>query len=123
MGILLSIGALDSAGILQQFSTFLQQTNLGERAIATAIGEHGAPIIVTIIIIINIIIVLMASDLSLSSLSGLASAVIDNVPLVAATMGMYDMSSNPQDSQLWQLIAYCAGTGGSLLVSAIDGSA
>ncbi|KAG2495836.1 hypothetical protein HYH03_006075 [Edaphochlamys debaryana] len=47
---------------------------------------------------------------------GLASAVVDNVPLVAATMGMYDMTSYPQDASLWQLIAYCAGTGGSLLI-------
>jgi len=47
---------------------------------------------------------------------GLASAVIDNVPLVAATMGMYDMSAYPMDDKLWQLIAYCAGTGGSILI-------
>lgn len=31
-------------------------------------------------------------------------------------MGMYPLASTPEDSQLWQLIAYCAGTGGSLLV-------
>ena len=47
---------------------------------------------------------------------GLVSAVIDNVPLVAATMGMYDLADWPRDSTLWQLIAYCAGTGGSILV-------
>jgi len=47
---------------------------------------------------------------------GLVSAVIDNVPLVAATQGMYDMSVYPQDSPLWQLIAFCAGTGGSILI-------
>eukprot|EP00270_Netrium_digitus_P007242 TRINITY_DN2110_c0_g1_i1.p1 TRINITY_DN2110_c0_g1~~TRINITY_DN2110_c0_g1_i1.p1 ORF type:complete len:642 (+),score=178.70 TRINITY_DN2110_c0_g1_i1:61-1926(+) len=47
---------------------------------------------------------------------GLASAVIDNVPLVAATMGMYSISAVPQDSELWQLIAFCAGTGGSILI-------
>lgn len=44
---------------------------------------------------------------------GLLSSIIDNVPLVAATMGMYDA---PQDSQLWQLIAFAAGTGGSILI-------
>jgi len=42
--------------------------------------------------------------------------VVDNVPLVAATMGMYDVATVPQDSMLWQLIAYCAGTGGSILI-------
>ncbi|XP_057952898.1 sodium/proton antiporter 1-like [Malania oleifera] len=47
---------------------------------------------------------------------GVVSAIIDNVPLVAATMGMYDLSSYPQDSEFWQLVAYCAGTGGSMLV-------
>lgn len=47
---------------------------------------------------------------------GVASAIIDNVPLVAATMGMYDLTSFPQDSEFWQLIAFCAGTGGSMLI-------
>ncbi len=41
---------------------------------------------------------------------------MDNVPLVAATMGMYDLQTYPMDSSLWQLIAYCAGTGGSILI-------
>lgn len=44
---------------------------------------------------------------------GILSAVIDNVPLVAATMGMYDQ---PIDSELWHFIAYAAGTGGSMLI-------
>ncbi|OVA02063.1 Citrate transporter-like domain [Macleaya cordata] len=52
----------------------------------------------------------------IASAIGVVSAVIDNVPLVAATMGMYDLSSFPQDSEFWQLVAYCAGTGGSMLV-------
>ncbi len=47
---------------------------------------------------------------------GLISSVIDNVPLVAASMGMYDMQTYPVDSRLWQLIAYAAGTGGSILI-------
>lgn len=47
---------------------------------------------------------------------GLASAVIDNVPLVAATQGMYDLPQYPMDHYLWELLAYCAGTGGSILV-------
>jgi len=44
---------------------------------------------------------------------GILSAVIDNVPLVAASMGMYDA---PTDSVLWHFIAYAAGTGGSMLI-------
>lgn len=50
------------------------------------------------------------------TLIGLASAVVDNVPLVAASMGMYDMATYPQDSFLWEFMAYCAGTGGSILI-------
>ncbi len=47
---------------------------------------------------------------------GILSAIVDNVPLVAATMAMYDLTVFPQDSALWEFIAYCAGTGGSLLI-------
>jgi len=47
---------------------------------------------------------------------GLLSAIVDNVPLVAATMGMYDLSSYPTDSYIWEFLAYCAGTGGSILI-------
>ncbi len=49
-------------------------------------------------------------------LIGLASAVIDNVPLVAASMGMYDLQTYPADHRLWEFLAYCAGTGGSILI-------
>jgi len=49
-------------------------------------------------------------------LIGLASAVVDNVPLVAAAMGMYDLAQYPPDSFLWEFLAFCAGTGGSILV-------
>ena len=84
LGILLSVGALDAAGILKDLATILDRNIDSEPAIATAIG--------------------------------VASSVIDNVPLVAATMGMYNLDQQPLDAQLWQLIAFCAGTGGSLLV-------
>eukprot|EP00595_Chromulina_sp_UTEXLB2642_P001747 CAMPEP_0196766272 /NCGR_PEP_ID=MMETSP1095-20130614/21339_1 /TAXON_ID=96789 ORGANISM="Chromulina nebulosa, Strain UTEXLB2642" /NCGR_SAMPLE_ID=MMETSP1095 /ASSEMBLY_ACC=CAM_ASM_000446 /LENGTH=493 /DNA_ID=CAMNT_0042127257 /DNA_START=650 /DNA_END=2131 /DNA_ORIENTATION=+ len=84
LGILLSVGALDSAGILQSIAQQLDQSVPDRSLIATIIG--------------------------------LVSAIIDNVPLVAATMGMYPVSNVPMDSSLWQLIAFCAGTGGSLLV-------
>jgi Na+/H+ antiporter NhaD/arsenite permease-like protein len=52
----------------------------------------------------------------IATVIGLASALIDNVPLVAATMGMYDLADYATDDRLWQLIALCAGTGGSILV-------
>ena len=47
---------------------------------------------------------------------GLVSAVVDNVPLVAASMGMYSLAQYPPDSFLWEFMAYCAGTGGSILI-------
>ncbi len=47
---------------------------------------------------------------------GILSAIIDNVPLVAAAMGMYDMATFPADHFFWEFIAYCAGTGGSILI-------
>jgi Na+/H+ antiporter NhaD/arsenite permease-like protein len=47
---------------------------------------------------------------------GLVSAIVDNVPLVAASMGMYDLKTYPTDHFLWEFLAYCAGTGGSILI-------
>lgn len=49
-------------------------------------------------------------------LIGLFSSVIDNVPLVAAAIGMYPLSLFPADSRFWELLTYCAGTGGSILI-------
>ncbi len=49
-------------------------------------------------------------------LLGMLSAIVDNVPLVAASIGMYPLSQYPTDSFLWEFIAYCAGTGGSILI-------
>ena len=47
---------------------------------------------------------------------GLLSAIVDNVPLVAATMGMYDLQQYPTDHYMWEFLAYCTGTGGSILI-------
>jgi Na+/H+ antiporter NhaD/arsenite permease-like protein len=47
---------------------------------------------------------------------GLSSSVIDNVPLVAASQGMYSMATFPQDHHFWLFLTYCAGTGGSILI-------
>jgi len=56
-------------------------------------------------------------DLHVIGLSlGLLSAIVDNVPLVAAAMGMYDLSQFPTDHEMWEFVAYCAGTGGSALI-------
>ena len=47
---------------------------------------------------------------------GIVSAVVDNVPLVAAAMGMYDLTQFPPGHFFWEFLAYCAGTGGSILI-------
>eukprot|EP00249_Psilotum_nudum_P017105 c26164_g1_i1 orf=535-2295(-) len=84
LGILLSVGSLQAAGILNELANYLNSHIPSIELIAGSIG--------------------------------LVSSVIDNVPIVAASMGMYDLSSYPMDAKLWQLIAYCAGTGGSILI-------
>ena len=47
---------------------------------------------------------------------GLVSSIVDNVPLVAGAMGMYSLETFPPDDDFWELLAYCAGTGGSALI-------
>ncbi|MBO7440205.1 MAG: sodium:proton antiporter NhaD [Bacteroidales bacterium] len=50
---------------------------------------------------------------------GVFSSIVDNVPLVAGSMGMYELGASPDlvlDGTFWQLLAYCAGTGGSILI-------
>lgn len=50
------------------------------------------------------------------TLIGILSAIVDNVPLVAASMGMYSMETYYPDHMIWEYLAYCAGTGGSILI-------
>ncbi len=52
----------------------------------------------------------------LNTLIGMLSSIVDNVPLVAAAMGMYSLEVYPTDHDFWTLLAYCAGTGGSMLI-------
>lgn len=84
LGILLSVDALQSTGILTHVAQWLDRTVGNKSAIAGIIG--------------------------------IASSIVDNVPLVAATMGMYPLALFPIDNSLWEMIAYAAGTGGSILV-------
>jgi Na+/H+ antiporter NhaD/arsenite permease-like protein len=53
---------------------------------------------------------------AVNAVIGVLSSIVDNVPLVAGTMGMYSMETYPPDSEFWELLAYCAGTGGSILI-------
>lgn len=91
LGILMAVAALESLGLLFNFAEGLKQ---------------GMPLLGTEMPGTRV------SDLVLILL-GIGSAVIDNVPLVAASLGMF---SEPMDDQLWHFIAYSAGTGGSMLI-------
>ena len=53
---------------------------------------------------------------AVNTVIGLLSAVVDNVPLVAAAMGMYPLTQFVPDHDFWSLLALCAGTGGSILI-------
>jgi len=92
LGILLAVASLQSAGQLDIVSKWLDETFNGQ----TVEGIY----------LINIII-------------GLLSAIVDNVPLVAGAMGMYPITETglyAADGMFWELLAYCAGTGGSVLI-------
>lgn len=88
MGILSAVAALQSAGHLAQLGGWLDDvTNKN-------------------VYVINIII-------------GILSSIIDNVPLVAGSMGMYNIEASGAfavDGTFWEFLAYCAGTGGSMLI-------
>ena len=91
LGILMAVAALESLGILFNFAGSLQDSM---PMLGTELHGEGV------------------SDLVILLL-GIGSAVIDNVPLVAASLGMF---SEPIDNELWHFIAYSAGTGGSMLI-------
>ncbi|WP_066224333.1 sodium:proton antiporter NhaD [Formosa haliotis] len=91
LGILMAVAALESLGILFDFASGLKSTL---PMLGTELHHSGV------------------SDLVILLL-GVGSAVIDNVPLVAASLGMF---SEPTDNELWHFIAYSAGTGGSMLI-------
>ena len=83
LGILISVSALQSSGILHNWAVGLEKIAKNYNVMVLSIG--------------------------------MISAVVDNVPLVAGTMGMYDLARFPLDHHFWIFLAYCAGTGGSLL--------
>lgn len=58
----------------------------------------------------------VTTPLFIPVLIGLVSSAVDNVSLVAATIGMYDLTAFKTDSKFWMEMAYCAGTGGSILI-------
>jgi Na+/H+ antiporter NhaD/arsenite permease-like protein len=88
--VLFFLGILLAVGALQSMGTLANFANY----LNTTLGDNR--IIITLI--------------------GLLSAIVDNVPLVAASMGMYSLEAYPMDDFIWLYLAYCAGTGGSILI-------
>jgi len=91
LGILMSVAALESLGMLFEFAGVL------ESSMPMLGTEHASTHISDLVVL----------------LLGVGSAVIDNVPLVAASIGMFSI---PLDEPAWHFIAYSAGTGGSMLI-------
>ena len=58
----------------------------------------------------------LKNDYLIGTALGLLSAIVDNVPLVAAAQGMYDLSTYPTDHPFWEFMALTTGTGGSVLI-------
>lgn len=58
----------------------------------------------------------LKNDYLIGTALGLLSAVVDNVPLVAASQGMYDLSTYPTDHHFWEFLALTTGTGGSAII-------
>ncbi len=91
LGILMAVAALESLGILFNFADNLKESIplMGSEVAGTNVSD--------------LVVILL----------GIGSAIIDNVPLVAASLGMF---SEPIDNPLWHFIAFSAGTGGSMLI-------
>lgn len=88
LGILMAVACLEEVGVLKE---------LGNGLNTTFNGNHYA----------------------VTGIIGVLSAIVDNVPLVAGSMGMYPIGIEPDmavDGIFWQLLAYCAGVGGSMLI-------
>jgi Na+/H+ antiporter NhaD/arsenite permease-like protein len=130
MGVLLNLGILWLAGeLIHRRKSDDEKEHL---VLAKALQRIDMPSIVFFLAILLAVSVLEHSHIlaSLASrldasigrldvvviLIGIASAVVDNVPLVAAAMGMYPLEVHPTDSFLWEFLAYAAGTGGSILI-------
>lgn len=58
----------------------------------------------------------LKNDYLIGTALGLLSSVVDNVPLVAAAQGMYDLSTYPTDHPFWEFLALTTGTGGSAII-------
>ena len=88
LGILMAVSCLEEIGVLTTVGQWLNEASNGNHYVVTGI-------------------------------IGIISSIVDNVPLVAGCMGMYPLAPTGDmavDGIFWQLLAYCAGVGGSILI-------
>jgi Na+/H+ antiporter NhaD/arsenite permease-like protein len=130
MGMLLGLGVMWM--IIEWMHAGKDEMEKGERSVAHALRKVDSPSILFFLGILLAVAALQSAeilpaiasaldralgDISLTViLIGFLSAVVDNVPLVAAVQGMYPLSTFPTDHYFWEFLAYCAGTGGSTLL-------
>lgn len=130
MGILLGLGVM---WLLTEFiHSGKDEVDKGPRSVQYALQRVDSPSVLFFLGILLAISALQSAGLLaglaawldhsvgnvalIGILIGFLSAVVDNVPLVAAAQGMYSLSTYPTDHFFWELLAYCAGTGGSALI-------
>ena len=103
--------ALSISGMLQRVDTASVLFFLGILIAVAALQTSGHLSQLSGILDAN-----LDSIYSVNILIGMLSSIIDNVPMVAGAMGMYSIETYPVDHPFWDLLAYCAGTGGSILI-------
>lgn len=130
------MGMLLGLGVMWVFTELLHKPLVGDRkedlTVASALRRIDAPSILfflgillsisalqtagTLATVANWLAATIGNETAIVLTLGLLSAVVDNVPLVAAAQGMFTLQQYPTDSYFWQFLAYAAGTGGSTLI-------
>ena len=130
MGILIGLGVMWV--ITEMIHSEKDEAERGELSVNHALRKIDTPSILFFLGILLSIAALQATgvlsnlavamDSSIGNIKiitltiGLLSAIVDNVPLVAAVQGMYSLEQYPTGHFFWEFLAYCAGTGGSCLI-------
>lgn len=130
------LGMLISLGVIWLVSELLKQTReRKERSSISMVGVLKKLDLPTLFFFLGILLAVSALETSghlhhlsifldnqfnnifaVNFIIGVLSAIVDNVPLVAGAMGMYPFDVYPADHMFWELLAYSAGTGGSILI-------
>ncbi len=130
MGVLLGLGVMWV--VTEMIHSGKDEAERGELSVNHALRKIDTPSILFFLGILLSIAALQATGVlavlaesmnnsignikAITLLTGLLSAVVDNVPLVAAAQGMYGLEQYPTGHFFWEFLAYCAGTGGSCLI-------